>query len=282
MTTAPATGPDNRPETEQTFAERALGAPPNPLDNIDHVFRHTARRTWLGVLGLALLLAAGVLWTAVAEQKVVVDASAVLVPADGIYTAGELQGGLVLQVHAALDQAVEQGEVLARVQVPETGSVVQVRSPIDGRVLAVDVRAGEISTAGAPMFRIVPPGDPIVIGLYPAADVARLSVGDTVTVTVNGVAPDQFGRAVGRVESIGPIPASDNRLRQITGDTSLLGLVQRLGPVREIHIALERDDTPSGIAWDGGSGPPEPVSVGTRAVAHITVGEQTLLDRAFG
>ena len=165
-------------------------------------------------------------------------------------------------------RSVEQGEVLARIQVPETGASVQVRSPIDGRVLAVDVRAGEISTAGAPMFRIVPPGDPIVIALYPAADVARLSVGDTVTVTVNGVAPDQFGRAVGRVESIGPIPASDNRLRQITGDTSLLGLVQRLGPVREIHIALERDDTPSGIAWDGGSGPPEPVSVGTRAVAH--------------
>ena len=281
MTTTPTAGPD-RPTTEATFAERALGAPPNPLDNIDHVFRHTARRTWLGVLGLALLLTAGVVWTAVAEQKVVVDASAVLVPADGIYTAGDLQAGLVLQLNVDLDQSVQQGEVLARVQVAETGNVVQVRSPVDGRVLAIDVRAGESTTPGTPMFRIVPPGEPVMVALYPAADVARLSVGDTVTVSVNGVAPDQFGRAVGRVESIGPIPASDNRLRQITGDTSLLGLAERLGPVREIQISLERDDTPSGIAWDGGSGPPAPVSVGTRALAHITVGQQTLLDRAFG
>ena len=95
------------------------------------------------------------------------------------------------------------------------------------------------------------------------------------------MAPERFGRAVGRVESIGSIPASDNRLRQITGDSSLLGLVERLGPVREVQIALERDDTPSGIAWDGGTGPPGPVTVGTRAVAQITVGRQTLLDRAF-
>ena len=68
VTTTPTAGPD-RPATEPTFAERALGAPPNPLDNIDHVFRHTARRTWLGVLGLALLLTAGVVWTAVARAE---------------------------------------------------------------------------------------------------------------------------------------------------------------------------------------------------------------------
>jgi HlyD family secretion protein len=210
-----------------------------------------------------------------------VDASAVLVPADGIYTAGDLQGGLVLDVDVDVGQVVQQGDVLAQVQTAQTGSTVQVRSPIEGSVLAIDVRAGESSLPGVPMFRIVPLADPIVIALYPAADVARLSVGDPVVVIVNGVAADQFGRAVGRVESIGPIPASDNRLRQITGDTSLLGLVERLGPVREIQISLEQDDTPSGIAWDGGSGPPAPVSVGTRAVAQITVGQQTLLDRAF-
>ena len=63
-----------------------------------------------------------------------------LVPTDGIYTAGELQTGLVLQVAVELGQEVQQGEVLARVQVAETGSTVQVRSPIEGRVLGIDVR----------------------------------------------------------------------------------------------------------------------------------------------
>jgi multidrug efflux pump subunit AcrA (membrane-fusion protein) len=271
-----------QPTEEPTLAERALGSTPNPLDNIDHVFRHTARRTWLGVLGLALLLAAGVLWTAVAEQKVVVDAPAVIVPAEGIYTAGELQGGQVLQVLTGPDEDVRKDQVLARVQLAETGSVAEVRSPVDGRVLAVDVRAGESSPPGVPMFRIVPPGEPIAIAFYPAADVARLSVGQPVAVTVNGVAPDRFGRAVGRIESIGPIPASDQRLRQITGDSSLLGLVQRLGPLREVQVSLEHAATPSGFRWTGRSGPDAPVSVGTRAVAHITVGERTLLDRAFG
>jgi multidrug resistance efflux pump len=270
-------------ESDRTadFQQRALGGTPNPLDNIDHVFRHTARRTWLGVLGLAVLLGAGVLWTAVAQQKVVVDASAVMVPQEGIYTAGEAQGGLVATVEAQEGEDVTRGQVLATVQVPE-GSTVDVTSPVDGRLLSAEVRPGDLAPAGAPMFRIAPAGELLAIAFYPAADVSRLDVGQRVAVRVNGVAVDRFGRASGRIDVIGATPVSTQRLRQLTGDDSLLALVQRLGPLREVRIRLDRADTPSGVAWSGGDGPTGPVAVGTLATAAITVGEQTLLERAFG
>jgi multidrug resistance efflux pump len=267
---------------DSSFADRALGGPPNPLDNIDQVFRHTARRTWLGVLGIALLVGAGVLWTAVAQQKVVVDAPAVVVPEQGVFTAGEFESGTVASVAVVAGDEVTQGEVLAEVQLPGSARSVDVRSPVAGRVLAVDVRAGDVSPAGSPMFRIVPPGDPVVVALYPAADVSRLAVGQHVSVTVNGVAPARYGRAVGQITAIGSIPVSDQRLRQLTGDSSLLGLVVRLGPLREVTISLDRDSTASGVRWEGGGGPAAPIAVGTRATAGITVGERTLLDRAFG
>jgi multidrug resistance efflux pump len=221
-----------------------------------------------------------VLWTAVAEQKIVVHASAVIAPQEGVYTAGEAQGGLVADVDVDEGEDVQRGQVLATVQVPE-GTTVTVTSPVAGRLLAVEVRPGDISAPGEPMFRIAPPGETLAIAFYPGADVSRLEVGQSVAVTVNGVAPDRFGRAIGRVDYIGPTPVSDQRLRQITGDSSLLGLVQQLGPLREVRIKLERADTPSGIAWTGGDGPTGPVAIGTLAVAEITVGRQTLLGRAF-
>jgi multidrug efflux pump subunit AcrA (membrane-fusion protein) len=266
--------------TPSDFAERALGGTPNPLDNIDHVFRHTARRTWLGVIGLAVLLGAGVLWTAVAQQKVTVTASAVMAPRDGVYTAGEAQPGLVTSVTVDEGEEVEQGQVLAKVQVAE-GSIVNVMSPVAGRLLTVEVRPGDVAGGGSPMFRIAPPGELMAIAFYPAADVSRLEVGQRVDVAVNGVAPDRFGRAVGRVDFIGPTPISESRLRQITGDSSLLALGQRLGPLREVRITLQKADTPSGVAWDGSDGPTSAIPTGVLAVAEITVGEQTLLERAF-
>ncbi len=271
---------DRETRRNPDFAERALGGSANPLDNIDHVFRHTARRTWLGVLGLAVLLGAGVLWTAVAEQKVVVDASAIVAPHDGVFAVGQEVGGLVTEVLVSPGEEVTTGQVLAEVQT-SSGKPVDVSSPVAGLVISVDVRAGDITGVGEGMVRIAPPGEQLAIAFYPAGDVSRLAVGQTVAVTVNGVLPDQQGRAVGHVDSIGPTPVTDQRLRQISGDASLLALVQRLGPLREVQIRFEKADTPSGIAWAGGRGPSAPLATGTLAVAAITVGQRTLLDRAF-
>jgi hypothetical protein len=150
-------------------------------------------------------------------------------------------------------------------------------------VLAVEVRVGDISHLGSPMFRIVAfPSRPMAIGLFPAAGVSQLAVGQTVAVTVNGVSPERYGKAVGRVAVIEPIPVSQLRLKQLTGDSSLSGLVGQSGPLREVRIRLTPAHTPSGVAWTGGRGPPTPVPAGVHAVASITVDRQTLIGKAFG
>ena len=82
--------------------------------------------------------------------------------------------------------------------------------------------------------------------------------------------------------AIGSIPVTDQRLQQLTGDTSLLGLTRSLGPTREVRIALTPAATPSGLAWTGGPGPAGRLALGVRALSSIEVERETLLGKAFG
>jgi hypothetical protein len=205
----------------------------------------------------------------------------VLVPKEGLFVAGPSQGGVVTSVRAAPGAVVRRGQVLATVAQGGAGATARVLSPIDGRVVAVNLRAGDPSTPGAQQFLIAPRTPPQIVGLYPAAQVSRLAVGQPAVVDVNGVDADRYGRAVGKIAAISPIPVTDQRLTQLTGDSSLVGVVSRLGPAREIDIALTPARTPSGVKWTHGNGPPTRLPIGVRAVTTVTVGRETLLHKAF-
>ena len=99
---------------------------------------------------------------------------------------------------------------------------------------------------------------------------------------MNGVSRDHYGQAVGHVQRVSPIAVSQQRLRELTGDTSLFALPSQLGPLREVTIALTPADTPSGLKWTQGRGPPAPLPIGVRALGSVTVSRETLLGKAFG
>ena len=122
----------------------------------------------------------------------------------------------------------------------------------------------------------------MAIGLYPAAKIDQISIGQKAEVAVNGVDPSKYGFALGHVAAIGPIPVTNERLSELTGNASLLSLVSQLGPLREVDIKLERSDTPSGLKWSVGRGPSSRLPIGVRAAAKVTIGEQTILHQAFG
>jgi hypothetical protein len=276
------TEPEPQATPETSFDDRALGGAPNPLENIDHLFHHTARRIWLGILGVAILLIAGVLWTTVASQATNVQAQSVIVPRAGLFTAGAIRIGVVTSVLVADNQVVARGQPLAEVQYTGKTHIGAV-SPIAGRVITVDVRVGDGVQFGVPMFLIAPVNAaPMAVSLYPAARISQVAVGQKAEVAVNGVAPSRYGLALGRVVAISDIPVSDTRLQELTGNASLLALVSQLGPLREVDIALQRARTPSGLAWTEGKGPPAPLPIGVRAAATITTGRETLIHKAFG
>jgi multidrug resistance efflux pump len=266
-------------ESAAPFGERALTGAPNPLERIDHLFQHTSRRIWLGVIGLALLLAAGIVWSSIAKETITKEAATIIVPRAGVFRAGELASGTITSVLAREGDRVRKGQVLAQFQPAGAPALQSVRSPVAGEVMSVPPRTGDVTRPGAPMFLIAPNSRPMAIAFVASAEVSQIGVGQHVAVTVNGVPPDRYGKAIGRVAAIAPIPVTDQRLQQISGDNSLLASTRNLGPSREVRIAFTKADTPSGLAWTGGAGPAGHSLLGVRAVSSITIKRETLIGK---
>ena len=177
---------------------------------------------------------------------------------------------------------VRAGDQLATITTA-AGDEIAVSSPITGQVVAVEVRAGDATAGQTSMFRIAPAcSEPVAVMLFPAARIADIALGQRVAITINGVARDKYGQAVGRVQRISAIPISQQRLRQLTGDASLTALPSRLGPLREVRIALTRARHAIGHEVDAGVRPAGGAS-GRRAGGGVGHDDrQTLLARRSG
>lgn len=266
---------------EPSFRERALSSGENPLEHIDRLVRPTSSRMWLGVLAFAALVGAAVVWTALAQRTVTVASQAVLIPRAGLFTAGELAQGAVTEVAVAEGDTVTAGQRLAVVATPD-GELV-VTSPVDGEVVSVANRVGELHAAGDPIVVVAPSGDDLVaIALLPPGALSAIAEGQPTTIAVNGVAADRYGRIRGEVASIGTVPASRARLRQLTGDAAVTASMTQQGPVYEVVVTLEAADTPSGLRWTQGDGPAAAIPIGALGVASVTVDHQSLISKAFG
>jgi multidrug efflux pump subunit AcrA (membrane-fusion protein) len=277
---APQPPPDE--PAPPSFAERALGAPPSPLDRIDRLFQQTPRRIWWGVAALGAVVVLGLVWTAVVDRVVTVQSDAVIVPPDGLFSVGLPQAGQIQDVAVEAGDTVSAGATLAELRVADVDEPVQVQSPIDGTVLVVGGRDGEVVAAGTTLFVIAPDQDVVAIGLFPADAISSLEAGQDASVTINGVSPDRYGRVRAHVLEVADVPTPPSRLAQLTGDLTLATALSEQGLVYEVVVELDRDETPSGLAWTRGDGPEQAVPIGALAEVSIVVERGPLIRDVLG
>jgi multidrug resistance efflux pump len=202
-------------KSEQSFQERAIGNVVNPLEQIDSVFRRTGNRLWLGVAGIALLVAALVAWGFVAQRVVNEKVAVVILPESGLYPVATLQTGVVGDVLVSEDQVVSVGDVLTTLQIPNVGEL-DVTSPIDGTVVAVDTARGRIAGPGNTLFLLAPKGEPTqLIGFVGPSGLSQMQLRQKVTVVIPTVNPQRYGRMKGSVSYIGSTPTTRSRISSI-------------------------------------------------------------------
>lgn len=242
-------------------------------EQLDTLLSITTPRLWL-VLGTCLVvIVAALVWMFAGSADATVPATGILLPSQGILNVSSTTAGVVSDLPYAVGVQVSAQERIATVMTG-SGSQVPVETLVAGTIVAQFVTTGTYVAAGQPIAELFPMGSPISGVVFVAAESGKsVAVGMTVDVSPSTAPSAEYGTIVGHVASVSPLPVSNEALQQLVGDRpGVLGKVQALGPVLEVVVTLQRDETtPSGYHWTAGNGPPFPITPGTLLTCQVVL-----------
>src|SRR5689334_15234198 len=123
-----------------------------------------------------------------------VEVSGIVMPREETSVRPERLGLKVADVMADAGDTVTAGQTLARLNLPEGGSI-NVQAPVAGIISVANAVVGAFASGkGEPLFNIIARSEYDLVGLVPTADLARLQVKQTATVRVIGVTGDIEGQ----------------------------------------------------------------------------------------
>ncbi len=207
--------------------------------------RRSALRLLGLVAGLAVLSVVGVIgFGAYRDSQLYVSTDNAELSGTPIQV-GAMNAGRVAAVHPTVGSAVRAGDVVAQVALPTQIGVAQsgqpklaflgqadtrvdVQSPIDGVVLAVQTAVGASVQAGQPIVTVTDPGQLWVNANIDETSIARVKVGQPATVHLDALGED----VPGRVEAITPATASSFSLLPQANTTGSFSKVTQVVPVR--------------------------------------------------
>jgi HlyD family secretion protein len=181
----------------------------------------------------------------------------------------------VSQKRYDLDQAIaaQRGRLeLMRRQLETESRVV---SPCPGRIVELLKDPGQFVPAGTPVARLENTTEPYLCHLLVKGEGGRLRPGMWVQLEPAGVPPEQFGRMLGRVQSVSHGPASQEGLESLLQNRLLATKLGGSGDAYLVEVVPEYDAaTPSGFRWTSRQGPPWGFGGGTLLAGRIRVQEQ--------
>lgn len=244
-----AAAPLTAPSTTVDPPNAAVPARPRPR----------RRRRGLRVLGLVagvvlLTAAASIGFGAYREGQLYVSTDNAELTGTPIQV-GAINSGRVAAVHPTVGSAVRAGDVVAQVALPTQIGVTQngqpklaflgqadtrldVQSPIDGVVLAVQTAVGASVQAGQPIVTVSDPSQLWVNANIDETNIARVKVGQPATVHLDALGED----VPGRVQAITPATASSFSLLPQANTTGTFSKVTQVVPVR---IAVNLGNQPT-------------------------------------
>jgi HlyD family secretion protein len=141
----------------------------------------------------------------------VVEVSGIIRPREETAVRPERLGLKVMEVLADPGDAVTAGQTLARLSLPEGGTV-QVQAPVAGLISSSSAVVGATASGrGEALFSIIARSEFDLIGLVPTRDLPKLKVNQTVRIKVIGA-----GELDGKVSRVSPTVQPDSQLGQAT------------------------------------------------------------------
>lgn len=139
----------------------------------------------------------------------IVEVSGTIIPREETQIRPERMGLKVAEVMADAGDTVTAGQVLARLNLPEGGSVT-VQSPVAGTISASTAAVGAVASAkGEALFSVIARSEFDLVGLVPTRDLAKLAVNQPARIKVIGA-----GDVDGKVRRLSTTVQPDSQLAQ--------------------------------------------------------------------
>jgi multidrug resistance efflux pump len=203
-----------------------------------------SRRVLLPILAVILIVAAFFGFNAWREGTLYVSTDNAQLSGQPVQV-GAMNAGKVESIAPSIGAAVHKGDVIAQVALPSQVGMAQggqpklgflgagdtrvdVQAPIDGIVIAEPVAVGATVAAGQPIVSIVDPSQLFVNANIEETNIARVKVGQPVTVHVDALGAD----IPGKVEAVTPATANVFSILPSSNTTGNFTKVTQLVPVR--------------------------------------------------
>lgn len=142
-----------------------------------------------------------------------------------------------------------------------------------GEVVSVEVRVGDVLAAGAPIARIDGEGGALqVIGFFEAADGKKIAPGMDVAVSPSTAERALWGTINATVKRVSEFPETLASVNNLLANEQLAEQIFSSGPPILVEVELRTNaNTPSGLDWSSGDGPPYRITHGTMSAVSVVV-----------
>ncbi len=151
-------------------------------------------------------------------------------------------------------------------------------SRVDGRVLEVQARKGDMIQPGANLVSLERMGNTVkleVVLYVKAEDGKNITPGMEAQISPSTVKKEEYGYILGKVVSVSEYPATAQGMMISLGSKELVSKLSGEGAPLEVRIDVITDEsTVSGYKWSSSSGPPLKINSGTFCAGTVTVREQ--------
>lgn len=288
-------------------------------EQLDQLLEVTTPRGWLALAALGGAIVAAILWGFYGRIPKKVEGSGVIIRHGGTFNVVAAHAGRVVDVHVPPDHLVAKGQLIARIAQPELEAQVRsargeladlvehkgaadlgvraakrklealearladaesVVSPMTGRILSLQVGAGDLVNVGSILCNLELEQNDLVATLYVApADAKRIAAGSLVQLSPADIKPAEYGYMLGRVARVSRFPTTEAEMMYLLQNDRLVKLFSSHGAPFGVEVALVRDPaTPSGFRWSSAKSPAVTISSGTVCSARIVIGEKRPID----
>ena len=202
------------------------------------------RRVLLPILAVVVLVAAIVGFNAWREGQLYVSTDNAQLSGQPVQV-GAMNAGRVDTIIPSIGASVHKGDVIAQVALPSQVGMgqngqpkmgflgagdthVDVQAPVDGIVIAEPAAIGATVAAGQPIVSVVDPSQLYVQANIEETNIAKVHVGQPVTVHVDALGSDVFGK----VEAVTPATANVFSMLPSSNASGNFTKVTQLVPVR--------------------------------------------------